>query len=139
MTKSTFDSLFATNEDGVEIFMGTNADQSDIYFTIVESGNPKHEKAQRKYAKQLEAARKNPKKDHYLMAKIMAESIVIGWRGVKDDDGNELACTMENKIDAFNKYKKLFYAVLKEATNEENFRDFDTPSLAETNEDTEKN
>jgi hypothetical protein len=136
---NTFDQLFTTNEDGVEIFMGTNSKGGDIFFTIAESGNEKHEKSQRKYAKQLETARKNPKKEHYLMAKIMAEAIVTNWRGVLDDDGNELAPDMENKIDAFNRYKKLFFAVLKEANNEENFIDIDDLSVEEINEDTEGN
>jgi len=125
MTKSTFDTLFSTKEDGVEIFMGTNKNGTDVFFTIAESGNPNHEKAQRKYAKQLEAARKQPKKEHWLMSKIMAEAIVTNWRGVIDEKGKEIPCTLENKIDAFNRHKKLFYAVLKEATNEDNFRDFD--------------
>ncbi len=136
---NTFEQLFTTNEDGVEIFMGTNSKGGDIFFTIAENGNEKHEKAQRKYAKQLEAARKNPKKEHYLMAKIMAEAIVTSWRGVLDDDGAELAPTMENKVDAFNRYKKLFFAVLKEANNEENFMDSDDLSPEEINEDTEGN
>ena len=125
MTKSTFEHLFTSQEQGKEFFMGVNTNGTDVYFTIAENGNPLHEKVQRKYAKQLEAARKHPKKEHWLMSKIMAEAIVTGWRGVIDNDGNEIACTMENKVDAFNHHKKLFYAVLKEATNEENFKDDD--------------
>lgn len=124
-TKSTFESLFATKEEGVEIFMGTNPDGSDVYFTIAENGNPAHEKSQRKYAKIMENSRNNPKKEHWIMSKIMAEGIVTNWRGVKDENGNELECTMENKVDAFNRHKKLFYAVLKESSNEDNFRDDD--------------
>ena len=127
MVKSTFDYLFTSTEEGKEIFMGVNKNGTDVYFTIAENGNPAHEKVQRKYAKQMENARKHPKKEHWLMSKIMAEGIVTNWRGVIDDDGNEIPCTMENKVNAFNHHKKLFYAVLKESSNEENYREDDFP------------
>ena len=143
--KSTFENLFTTSEDGVEIFMGTNPDGSDVYFTIAENGNPTHEKSQRKYSKLLEQSRKNPKKEHWLMSKIMAESIVTNWRGVLGEDGKPLACTMENKVDAFNKHKKLFYAVIKESLKEDNYKDdfigdYDDDEIyEEPKEETEKN
>lgn len=144
MIKSTFEYLFTSQEQGKEFFMGVNANGTDVYISIAENGNPLHEKVQRKYAKQLEAARKNPKKEHWLMSKIMAEAIVTGWRGIIDEDGNEIPCTMENKVDAFNRHKKLFYAILKEATNEENFKaddvfDTDDDVYEEPIKGTEKN
>jgi len=42
---------------------------------------------------------------------------------------------MENKIDAFNRHKKLFYAVLKESSNEENYKEDDFPDDAFDDDD----
>jgi hypothetical protein len=135
--KSTFDYLFSINEDGIDIHMGINANGDDIMFRLRESGCKEHEKAQRKYKKSLALTRKNPDKEHEVLSKIVAEAIIVDWSGVLDEKGKKLPCTFENKLENLKKYKKLFYEVLTEATNEENFRDVD-PEYNEA-KDTEKN
>lgn len=136
-TVSSFEYLYSTSDEGVEIPMGMNADGKEIIFKLRESGCKEHEKSQRRYQKSLSLTRKNPDKEHELLARIVAESIIIDWSNVIDEKGKEIPCTFETKFEALKKYKKLFYDVIKEASNEENFRDFD-PGYDE-GEDTEKN
>jgi hypothetical protein len=135
--KSTFEHLYSVNEDGVNIPMGTNSKGDDIVFKLRESGCKEHEKAQRKYKKSLSLTRKNPDKEHEILSRIVAEAIIVDWSGVLNDKGKPLECTFENKFENLKKYKKLFFEILTEATNEENFRDID-PGYDEA-ADTEKN
>ena len=135
--QSTFEYLYSTNEDGVDVHMGINAKGDDIIFKLRESGCKEHEKAQRRHKKSLSLTRKNPDKEHEVLAKIVAEAIIVDWSGVLDEKNKPVECTYENRFEALKKYKKLFYDVLTEATNEENFRNFD-PEYDEA-ADTEKN
>jgi len=137
MNKGTFEYLYTTEEDGVEIHMGVNANGESFYFTLRELGCEAHEKVQRKYNAALSRVRNNSKKEHEILSKIIAESILVDWRGVIDNKGKEIPCTMENKLDALMKHKKLLYAVMTESSKEENFRHIDDDDNSD--EDTEKN
>jgi len=137
--KDTFEYLFSTNEKGVAIHMGINpANGEDVIFTIREAGCEHHEKTQRKYQKALSMVRKNPKKEHEILSKIMAEAIIVDWSGITDKKGKKIPCTSENKLDALIKQKKLFYAILTEASREENFQDIEG-DIGATEDATEKN
>ena len=136
-TQNTFDYLYSTNEDGVKVYMGINAKGDDIIFKLRESGCKEHEKAQRRHKKSLSLTRKNPDKEHEVLSKIVAEAIIVDWSGIIDEKGKAIACTFENKFEALKKYKKLFYEVLKEATNEDNFTTMETEY--DEAADTEKN
>lgn len=138
MTKSTFDELFLSDKDksenGVERMIGVNAKDEDVVLIIAEAGSERHSKAQRKYSKQLELTRKRPKAREKVQAQIIAESILVGWRGVLDENKNEIEPTVENKIEFLMKYNKLFYAVLDVANDSENYRAI---SIDDDEEDTE--
>ena len=135
--KSTFDYLFSIEENGAEINMGANTDGTEIFFTLREAGCKEHEQSMRRYQKLLAASRKNPTREHEILARVVAEAIIVDWRGVKDVDGNDVPCTFENKLEALTKYKKLYYEVIAQASNEENFRYVDFENDIE--EDSEKN
>ena len=152
MKKSTMETLFATNEDksknGVWETYGTNPDGTEFRCLIAEAGNPRHEKAQRKFAKALERTRRNDKKRQEVLAKIIAISILLDWEFFLDENGNQIKATTKNKIEALVKYKKFFAEVLDFATDETNYRDDDEEidldvedDLADLTpeEDTEKN
>ena len=139
-SKGTFDTLYETTKDTTEIVVGVNANDEDIVFVIAESGNKAHTKIQRRYAKQLERARFNEKRQNILMAEVTAKALLISWNGVLDKDGNEIEPTYENKKDALIKHRKLFLEVLETANDTGNFQDDEEDmSAEEAKQDTEKN
>jgi len=138
---NTLDNLFKSDENksvkGVPIVVGTNQNGDDVVFYIAEIGNPNHDKVQRRYSKQLERYRKREELQQQIIVKIVAESILVDWEGVLDDDGQHIEATLENKIAALTKYRKLFVEVMQEAGDPSNFALVDDDVNPE--EDTEKN
>jgi hypothetical protein len=142
--QDTFIDLFKTDDDlaknGVKIEVGYNSQNKPVILTVAEAGNPKHEAVQRRYAKALENTRRNPDRHRAVLCKVVAESILLDWDGVLDEDGNERECTLENRIEALITYKKLFYAVMDAAADEGNFKlQPDELSPEEVEEDTKGN
>lgn len=142
--QDTFIDLFKTDdnlaENGVKVPVGYNSKGKEVIFTVAEAGNPKHEAVQRRYAKALESTRRNPDRHRAVLCKVVAESILLDWEGVLDEDGNERECTLENRIEALITYKKLFYAVMDAAADEGNFKlQPDELSPEEVEEDTRGN
>ena len=124
--KDTFVDLFKTDDDlaknGVEVPVGFNSKGKEVILIVAEAGNPKHEAVQRRYAKQLESTRRNPERHRAVLCKIVAESVLLDWKGILDEDGNERECTLESRVEALITYKKLFYAVMEAAADEGNFK-----------------
>ena len=122
----SIDELYKTDEtlvnEGAPITIGMNAKDEPIIMYVAEAGNPKHKKAQRKYDRQLELARNNPDRRRLLMAKIVAESILVNWEGVLDSKNKEVKYTVKNGIDAILKYDKLNIEIMEAATDIENYR-----------------
>jgi hypothetical protein len=142
--QDTFTDLFKTDdnlaENGVKVPVGFNSKGDEVIFTVAEAGNPKHEAVQRRYAKQLESTRRNPERHRAVLCKIVAESILLNWEGVLNENGKELKCTLENRVAALITYKKLFYAVMDAAADEGNFKlQPDELSPEEVEEDTKGN
>jgi hypothetical protein len=121
--KGTFNELFVSSLDTAEMFLGVNEKDEEIVCYIRETGCPEHEKAQRKYGKMLERSRNNRKRRHSIMAKIVAESLLIGWQGFLDDDGNPIPDDLDSRVMALTEFKKFFFDVLEFAGNRDNFRD----------------
>ena len=117
---------------GVEHIMGYNDKEEPMVLIIAEAGNPEHSKAQRKYQKAIEKTRKDSPRARQLWAKVVAEGILKSWRGILDEDGNEVEPTMENKVAALAGNERFFSEVLSVANEESYYRQ-------ETDEETEKN
>ena len=142
--QDTFTELFKTDdnlaENGIWVPMGYNSKNKEVSMLIAEAGNPKHEAVQRRYAKQLESTRRNAERHRNVLCKIVAETILLDWKGILDDNGKERKCTLEAKVEALVTYKKLFYAVMDAAGDENNFRlQPDELSPEEVEEDTKGN
>jgi peroxiredoxin family protein len=139
--ETTFDDIFSFDKDkaetGVPIIVGVNQKGDDVTIYVAMAGSERHEKTQRKYSKQLERARRNDKLTRKIMAKIVAQSLLIGWDGVLDKDGTAVEATTENKIKALMEHKQLYMSVLEAAMDEANFAEEGEDLGAE--EDTEKN
>jgi len=144
MKFATFDEEFTSPLDIAPLYFGYNAKDEELTFMVRETGSPEHEKIQRKYSKALEKSRRNRKRYRSIMAKIVAESILVDWKGVLDENGDEVPCTLENRIEALTKYKKLFVEVIDFASEVTNFQadededEVDDDTL-DHEEDTEKN
>lgn len=124
-----FDSLeeiYKTDKDkelnGVEIEFGYNAKEEPMTLLVAAIGNEKNRACMRKYEKALESARNNKKRRSLIWAKIVAESILIDWKGILDSNKKEIKATLENKIAALIKYEKLFVDVMEAAGDTERFR-----------------
>lgn len=125
MALSTFDKFFASDEEksknGVPIPFGFNADNEPITVWVAENGNPNHERCQRRYSRQLEQSRKNRALYNEVIAKIVAESILIKWEGFLDTDKKQIPPTTENKFGMLKKYERFMNAILAESANHDNF------------------
>jgi hypothetical protein len=147
MKIKSFDEIYKIDEDksknGVPVEFGFNDKEEMITLVIAEMGNEKNQKIMRKYDKALESSRHNKKRRNLIWAKIVAQSILIDWSGVLDDDGNEVEATEENKIIALVKYDRLFSDILEKAQETERFRpdddDEDSENAVEPEEETAEN
>ncbi len=144
MAKNTFDDLFGSDKkkaaEGVAVPVGYNEKEEEVILWIAEVNNPRHLAAQRKHQKMLEATRRNTKRHDAVLAKVVAEGILIKWQGMLDRKLNPIEPTTDNKAKMLVKYPKLFQAVMSESMNEDNFAIADDlPSAKEAEQDTEKN
>jgi len=135
---ATFDDMYQVDEElsteGVPIEWGFNAKDQPIKLFIAEAGNKNHQKARRKYEKALERSRKNKSRYELIMAKIVAEGVLVNWENILDSNGKTVPATIENKVAALDKYERLFIDVLEIANNPENFRPVDADDAEEETE-----
>jgi len=120
--KSSFEDLFVSDKDVAEVWMGLNAKNEDIFFYVRETNCEAHEKCVRKYTRALERTRANDKSHNKVLCQIIAESILVNWKGVLDQKKKSIEPTNENKLENLEKYKKLMTAVMEAASTEANFR-----------------
>jgi hypothetical protein len=143
MSKSTLESFFGTDEKksktGVRIPMGYNVNDEEVAFWIAEVNNPKHTAAQRANSRLMESSRKNTKRYDAVLAKVVAQGILLKWEGVLDEDKKEVKDTIENRTKYLIKYPKLFQAVMEQSMNQDNYAPEDEETEQNAQEDTEKN
>lgn len=84
------------------------------------------------YTRKLQNGTADPEAINKVMAEIYAESVIIGWRGVKDENGKDLKFTKENVVKLLIDLPDLFEDIQEQATKISNFR-------ASENEDIAKN
>ena len=100
MAKNSLKLAFGTSkvkeEEGVEIFI-----TDDLSVTIRRFKS----RAAQDAAKEFQKAYRLPNgkkmttaQVEELVTKIMAKAIIVSWKGVTDDNGNELDCTFDNKL-----------------------------------------
>ena len=96
-------------------------------FRIVraDSSNDKYkaitEKRLRPYKRQIDKGKLNPKIALHLLAGIFADSVIIGWKGVKDEQGQELPFTRDGVIKQMLARSALFQDIQKQSRILENF------------------
>lgn len=124
---------FSTNKDlerdGIVLDYGTNDAGSPIQIRIARAGGNNQ-----KFAKVLEAklrphkrAMANETMDNGVAQRLLietyAESIVLGWEGVQDRDGQDMPFNKQNVIKLFTDLPDLFTDVQQQAQKAALFRD----------------
>lgn len=139
MAKNTLDSLFATDKKlahhGKRVVVGYNENDEEVALWIAKVNNPKHQAAIRKYAKMLETTRNDEKRHNKVLAKVIAEGILVKWEGVLED-GKPLEPTAGNKAALLEKHEDLFTEVMDQSMNKRNFMSENENAALQ---DTEKN
>ena len=123
---------FATDKnverDGVVLSYGKNSKNKDINIRIARAGG-----ANIRYAKLLEAAIKpyrrqlqNETMDNGvaedITMRVYAQSVVLGWEGVEDENGNGMEFTVENCMKLFKDLPDLWADIQSQATRASLFR-----------------
>ena len=123
---------FATDKnverDGVVLSYGKNSKNKDINIRIARAGG-----ANIRYTKLLEAAIKpyrrqlqNETMDNGvaedITMRVYAQSVVGGWEGVEDENGNDMEFTVENCMKLFKDLPDLWADIQSQATRAALFR-----------------
>ena len=123
---------FATDKnverDGVVLSYGKNSKNKNIEIRIARAGG-----ANIRYTKLLEAAIKpyrrqlqNETMDNGvaedITMRVYAQSVVLGWEGVEDENGNDMEFTVENCMKLFKDLPDLWADIQSQATRAALFR-----------------
>ena len=68
-----------------------------------------------------EAGKISESENHYMMAELYAKSCVIGWKGLKDAEGNEVPFSLENCLELFCFMPELLTKVINDCHERSNF------------------
>jgi hypothetical protein len=108
--------------EGIELDFGDG-----IVFKVARAGksNPAFAEASRKRLKPwLFAIKANTMSDeqaNLVMVKVFADSVVLGWEGVKDEAGKELKFTHENVVKLLTDLPDLFDDIKEYAEDKDSF------------------
>lgn len=118
---------FATDpqaeKDGVRFEIGVNSQGETIAFQIARAGgqNVRYVKAieakTKPYRMQIQAGTIDPEIAARLMREVFAESVVIGWEGVEDENGRLLTYSPEAAATLFEQLPELYALLQEQAQN----------------------
>lgn len=77
----------------------------------------------RKYNQQLKHDLLEPDQMREVMREVLAETVVLGWSGVTDREGNELPFTRDNCVQLFKDLPDLFDDVLEQSRKASLFKE----------------
>ena len=122
-------SQFAKGKDAVTLDYGTNEDGSPISFTVARMNrfNKKYVKALERitkpYRRQLELETLDEKLAESLFIEVFAESILIDWNGVQDEEGKTIAYSKQNAAKLLELLPELYDDLKDKATRAGTFRE----------------
>lgn len=118
---------FATDpqaeKDGIRFEIGVNSQGETIAFQIARAGgqNVRYVKAieakTKPYRMQIQAGTIDPEIAARLMRDVFAESVVIGWEGVEDENGQLLTYSPEAAATLFEQLPELYALLQEQAQN----------------------
>jgi len=113
---------------GVWISYGTTADGRTIEFKIARAGgqNKAYEKRfealTRPYRRQIQTESLDDETSDRIVRQLFAETIVLGWRNVEDEEGKPIAFSAEACRKLFDELPDLFRDIREDATKQAIFR-----------------
>lgn len=127
MSKSIYEK-FATDknleQDGIVLDYG---DGLELRIARAGGSNVKFEKVVQVKMKKYDRLVKNdlldPAQMREVMREVLAETVVLGWKGVTDRQGNELPFTKDNCIQLFKDLPDLFDDVLEQSRKANLFKE----------------
>lgn len=126
MSKSIYDK-FATDkkaeQEGIILDYG---DGMEIRIARAGGSNIKFEKAVqsklRKYGLQAKHDLLEPEQNREIFREVLAETVVLGWSGITDKEGNALPFNKDNCIQLFKDLPDLFDDVLEQSRKSSLFK-----------------
>lgn len=125
---------FKTNEQ-LET-KGINLDFGDFAIRIARAGGSnkayntaliKHLKPHRKA---IQAGTIHPDVQRKVMAEVYAESVILGWAGVLDEEGNVMDYNHENVVKLLTDLPELFNQIMADAENYRLFKEDENEDIA---------
>lgn len=127
MSKKTIYDKFGTDkkaeQEGIILDYG---DGMEIRIARAGGSNVKFEKSvqqkMRKYGLQAKHDLLEPEQQREIFREVLAETVVLGWKGVTDRDGNDLPYSKDNCIQLFKDLPDLFDDVLEQSRKSSLFK-----------------
>ena len=119
--------LFGTDKN-LEAGDGVDIDYGDFVITIHRAGGTNTDYKRvfaeklKPYQRQYENGTMDDDTFDKIIVEVFAETVVKGWRGFTDADGNELDWTRENVIKVLTDLPDLVRDIVEQARNFANFR-----------------
>ena len=125
--KSPYD-LFKNNEN-LEVGAGVTLEYPGFSITIHRAGGANKKFAQilsvkmKPYRHQFDRGILDEETSKRIMLEAYAEGVVVGWKDVRDADGNEMIFNKENVVKLFSDLPDLFNDIRTQAENVALFRE----------------
>lgn len=122
-------------DDKAEL-QGIVLDFGDFAIRVARAGgsNKKYAKAllkhMRPYRKAIQAGSMDLKLQREILAKVYAESVVLDWVNVVDEEGNEMAFNYDNVVKLLTDLPELFNQIVEDAENYRLFKEVEAEEIA---------
>lgn len=126
MSKSIYDKFGTDKKAEQEGIVLDYGDGMEIRIARAGGSNTKFEKAvqqrMRKYGLQAKHDLLEPEQQREIFRDVLAETVVLGWDGMYDRDGEEIPFSKENCIQLFKDLPDLFDDVLEQSRKSSLFK-----------------
>lgn len=122
----SFESDEKAEIEGIVLDYGMNSKDGPIQIRVRRAGggnarfNKVFEAKSKPYRRILESL--DQKTSDRVMREVYADSVVVGWTGVEDRDGNPMEYSRDNVLKLFTDLPDLFRDVVRQTNNESLFR-----------------
>lgn len=124
---------FKTDADlennGIVLEYGKNSKDAEMEIRIARAGggNTKFakllEQKLKPYRRQMQAGTMDPKRAEQIMAEVYAEAVILGWKNIEDELGNDLPFTRDNVIKVLTDLPDLFADIQEQSQKVALFRE----------------
>lgn len=114
--------------EGVYLDYGMNSQDKPIRIRIARAGGANqafaraYEQKTKPYRRQIQTDTLDPKVAERIILEVYAETVVLGWEGVEDENGDELPFNRDNCVKLFTDLPDLFADLQKTSQNIAVFR-----------------